>query len=158
MKSTGFKDKRARSSLTKGAMAEWLRRGLQILARRFDSGSRLQNFGHAAYSAMETCLVTLWVALWGAQGAIRSVVPVIEDALSLHKNSMLLMRFCGAFPVNRVRLERLFGADWGIGAPGRSMLMVTPKRALSRARARVNPRAPCWPTHSAPKPVEGSSA
>ena len=26
-------------------MAEWLRRGLQILARRFDSGSGLQNFG-----------------------------------------------------------------------------------------------------------------
>ena len=26
---------------TRGAMAEWLRRGLQILVRRFDSGSRL---------------------------------------------------------------------------------------------------------------------
>ena len=29
------------SALPRGPMAEWLRRGLQILARRFDSGSGL---------------------------------------------------------------------------------------------------------------------
>jgi hypothetical protein len=32
---------RQSATLSKGPMAEWLRRGLQILARRFDSGSGL---------------------------------------------------------------------------------------------------------------------
>ncbi len=31
--------------LLRGPMAEWLRRGLQILARRFDSGSGLHSLG-----------------------------------------------------------------------------------------------------------------
>ncbi|MDB5662141.1 MAG: hypothetical protein JWM38_576 [Sphingomonas bacterium] len=40
-----------------GPMAEWLRRGLQILARRFDSGSGLHTsslFTHAAVA--QACL------------------------------------------------------------------------------------------------------
>ncbi len=35
----------ARKSRGGGPMAEWLRRGLQILARRFDSGSGLHSLG-----------------------------------------------------------------------------------------------------------------
>ena len=40
-----------------GAMAEWLCRGLQILPRRFDSGSRLQHVVahlNGAYAGLKT--------------------------------------------------------------------------------------------------------
>ena len=38
--------RKATISPASGPMAEWLRRGLQILARRFDSGSGLHSFDH----------------------------------------------------------------------------------------------------------------
>jgi hypothetical protein len=60
-----------RSSQREGAMAEWLRRGLQILARRFDSGSRLHWSGIA--QLVEQMTVNHWVA--GSSPAAGAINP-----------------------------------------------------------------------------------
>ena len=61
-------------------MAEWLRRGLQIPARRFDSGSGLHCFPDEGIAAVRAAFAMLAVALLGGCQAEPAPLVTVNDA------------------------------------------------------------------------------